>query len=54
MSSSTYHKHVTERRDPSRCSVQPQRDMALKPEIARVFADNFAVCGARKVHRRDP
>lgn len=26
--------------------------MALKPEIARVFAENFAVSGVRKVWRQ--
>jgi hypothetical protein len=46
---STYQKHVTERRDPARLSARAQRDMALKPEIARVFAENFAVyCVFRK------
>ena len=44
---STYHKHVAERRDPSRCSARARRDTALKPEIARVFAENFAVYGVR-------
>jgi len=29
-----------------------KRDTALKPEIARVFAENFGVYGVRKVWRR--
>lgn len=49
---STYHKHVAERRDPSRLSARAQRDMVLKPEVARVFAENFAVYGVRKVWRQ--
>ncbi len=49
---STYHKHVAQRRDPTRLSARAQRDMALKPEVARVFAGNFAVYGVRKVWRQ--
>jgi putative transposase len=49
---STYHKHVAEWRDPSRCSARARRDMVLKPEVARVFAENFAVYGVRKVWRQ--
>lgn len=49
---STYHKHVAERRDPTRLSARAQRDVALKPEIARVFVENFAVYGVRKVWRQ--
>ena len=49
---STYHKHVAQQRDPLRLSARAQRDRALKPEIARVFAENFAVYGVRKVWRQ--
>ena len=49
---STYHKHVAQRRDPLRLSARARRDLALKPEIARVFAENFAVYGVRKVWRQ--
>ncbi len=49
---STYYKHVAERRDPTRLSARAQRDIALKPEVARVFAENFAVYGVRKVWRQ--
>jgi putative transposase len=49
---STYHKHVAERRDPARLSARSQRDKALKGEVARVFAENFAVYGVRKVWRQ--
>lgn len=46
---STYHDHVAKRADPEKLSVRAKRDMALKPEITRVFEDNFAVYGVRKV-----
>ena len=49
---STYHKHVAQRLDPLRLSARARRDLALKPEIARVFAENFAVYGVRKVWRQ--
>jgi putative transposase len=49
---STYHKHAAERRDPARLSARAQRDKALKGEVARVFAENFAVYGVRKVWRQ--
>ena len=49
---STYHERVAQRRDPSRLSARAQRDQMLKPEIVRVFAENFAVYGVRKVWRQ--
>jgi putative transposase len=49
---STYHKHVAQRHDPLRLSVRARRDIVLKPEVARVFAENFAVYGVRKVWRQ--
>ena len=49
---STYHDHVAKHRDPTKLSARAQRDRALKPEIARVFAENFEVYGARKVWRQ--
>jgi len=49
---STYHDHVARRADPSRLSARAKRDAALRPEIARVFAENFAVDGAHKVWRQ--
>lgn len=48
----TYHEHVAQRRDPSRLSARAQRDEALKPEVMRVFAENFSVYGVRKVWRQ--
>ena len=49
---STYHDHVAKRADPARLSAPAKRDLELKPEIKRVFAENFEVCGARKVWRQ--
>ena len=49
---STYFERVAQRRDPTRRSARAQRDVALKPEIARVFAEKFAVYGVRKVWRQ--
>jgi putative transposase len=49
---STYHEHMARRRDPSRLSARNRRDTALTVEIRRVFDDNFAVYGARKVWRQ--
>jgi transposase InsO family protein len=49
---STYHEHFAQRRDPSRLSVRAKADLALKPEIARVFTENFEVYGVRKVWRQ--
>jgi transposase InsO family protein len=49
---STYRAHAAKRADPAKLSARAKRDAALKPEIARVFAENFAVYGARKVWRQ--
>jgi putative transposase len=49
---STYHDHVAKRRDPSRLSARAKRDLSLKPDICRVFKENFAVYGVRKVWRQ--
>ena len=49
---STYRDHVAKRADPGKLSARARRDAALKPEIARVFAENFEVYGARKVWRQ--
>ena len=49
---STYHERVAQRQDPTRLSARARQDAALRPEIARVFAENFAVYGVRKVWRQ--
>ncbi len=49
---STYHEHAAKRANPALLSARARRDLALKPEIRRVFADNFEVYGARKIWRQ--
>ena len=49
---STYHERQAQRRDLARLSARARRDLELKPQIARVFAENFAVYGVRKVWRQ--
>ena len=49
---STYRERVAQRRDPARQSARARSDAALKPEIVRVFAENFGVYGVRKVWRQ--
>jgi transposase InsO family protein len=49
---STYHERVAQRRDPERLSPRARRDQGLKPEVVRVFAENFGVYGVRKVWRQ--
>ncbi len=49
---STYHDHAAKRADPGKLSGRAQQDKALKPQIARVFAENFEVYGVRKVWRQ--
>ncbi|NJO36615.1 MAG: IS3 family transposase [Rhizobiales bacterium] len=49
---STYRDHVAKRADPEKLSARAKRDLALKPAIERVFAENFEVYGARKVWRQ--
>jgi len=49
---STYFAHVTKRADPTKASARARRDGELCPEIRRVFDENFAVYGVRKVWRQ--
>ncbi|WIJ24050.1 IS3 family transposase [Devosia sp. RR2S18] len=49
---SSYHERVAQRCDPCRRSSRSKRDEVLKPEIMRVFAENFGVYGVRKVWRQ--
>ncbi|WP_426283611.1 IS3 family transposase [Sphingomonas sp. NFX23] len=49
---STYSKHVAQGQDRSRLSARARKDLILKPEIARVFAESFAVYGLRKIWRQ--
>lgn len=49
---STCHDHLAKRVDPGKLSARAKGNLALKPEIERVFAENFEVYGARKVGRQ--
>ena len=49
---STYHAHAHRRANPETAPPRSRRDAALRPEIERVFNENFAVYGARKVWRQ--
>lgn len=49
---STYHDHAAKRTDPGKRSARAKHDLALRPQIARVFAENFEVYGVRKVWRQ--
>ncbi|BBC99610.1 hypothetical protein YGS_C1P0866 [Sphingobium sp. YG1] len=49
---STYHERLAKRRDPALQSARARRDEELKPEVLRVFAENFGVYGVRKVWRQ--
>ena len=49
---STYHAYDAKRTDPKKLSTRAKQDLALTPEIARVFAENFEVYGVRKVWRQ--
>jgi len=46
---STYYEHKAKARDPDRRSDRAKREEVLKPEIQRVFKENFSVYGARKI-----
>ncbi|RRH68071.1 hypothetical protein EG244_19865 [Falsigemmobacter faecalis] len=49
---STYYDHLAKRSDPTRLSARVRRDEALRPEIRRVFEENYQVYGVRKVWRQ--
>ncbi|GGO38499.1 hypothetical protein GCM10010991_35920 [Gemmobacter aquaticus] len=49
---STYYKHLAKRADPARLSDRVRRDEALRPEILRVFEENWRVYGVRKIWRQ--
>ena len=49
---STYHAHAAKRADPAKLSARAKRDVSLKVEVRRVFAENFEVYGVRKVWRQ--
>jgi transposase InsO family protein len=49
---STYYEQKARERDPDRRPARVKRDEALKPEIERVFVENFCVYGARKIWKQ--
>jgi transposase InsO family protein len=49
---STFHAADARRRRPERAPPRIRRDAELKPEILRVFNENFGVYGVRKVWRQ--
>lgn len=48
----TYFDHMAKRADPTRLSDRARQNEALRPEIGRVFEENWSVYGARKVWRQ--
>lgn len=54
---SVYYEQKARQADPSRLPPRAQRDAILRPEIDRIWRENFEVYGARKVwlqlHRED-
>jgi putative transposase len=48
----TYYEHKHQEREPQRRSQRVRRDGALRPEIQRVFDDNYGVYGVRKVWKQ--
>lgn len=49
---STYHAHAVRLANPSLMSARARRDGELRPEIRRVWEENFQVYGVRKVWRQ--
>jgi transposase InsO family protein len=46
---STYYERKAQRANPERLSARAKRDQELRPQIRRVWEENFRVYGARKV-----
>ena len=49
---SLYYEHAARVADPERLPARARRDAELRPEIERVFKENFCVYGVRKVWRQ--
>ncbi|PJE33717.1 IS3 family transposase [Pseudooceanicola marinus] len=49
---STYYDHLAKRANPARLSDRARRDAALRPEIERVWEENYKVYGVRKIWRQ--
>jgi len=48
----TDYDHLAKRAEPARLSDRARRDAVLRPEIERVFEENWRVYGVRKVWRQ--
>ena len=48
----TYYQHRARKLDPEKLPARAKRDAELRPEIRRVWEENFAVYGAEKVWRQ--
>ena len=46
---STFYDHMAKRANPDLLSDRASRDKALRPEIERVWKQNYKVCSVRKV-----
>lgn len=51
---STYRAHAACGSDPGRASARTKRDALVRPEIKRVWEENFEVYGVRKIWRQLP
>jgi hypothetical protein len=49
---STYYQHKARQADPRRLPERAEHDAVLRPDIQRVWVDNFQVYGVRKVWRQ--
>ncbi len=49
---STYHAHAAQLADPPLISARAKRGGELRPEIRRMWEEDFLVYGARKVRRQ--
>jgi transposase InsO family protein len=52
IASSTYRAHAARQADPALMSERARRDAELRPEIRRMWRENFEVYGVRKVWRQ--
>ncbi|RRH72636.1 hypothetical protein EG244_14465, partial [Falsigemmobacter faecalis] len=48
----TYDNHLAKRTNAARLSDRARRDAALRPEIRRVFEENWRGCGGRRIWRQ--
>ena len=49
---STYYLHAARRADPSKAPARVQRDAQLRPQVSRVWDENYQVYGAKKVWKQ--